>query len=43
LAAEGRLKLDKLISRKFKAEEIKEVIDAMEKRQIQGRWACEWD
>ncbi|MEW5722708.1 MAG: Zn-dependent alcohol dehydrogenase, partial [Thermodesulfobacteriota bacterium] len=43
LAADGSLKLDKLIGRKFKIEEINNVIEAMDKREIQGRWVCEWD
>jgi S-(hydroxymethyl)glutathione dehydrogenase/alcohol dehydrogenase len=43
LALEGQLKLDKLTSRKFKLEQINDVIDSMEKREIKGRWICEWD
>jgi Zn-dependent alcohol dehydrogenase len=37
------LKLDKLITKKFKLEEINDVADAMVKRQIHGRWVCAWD
>ncbi len=37
------LKLDKLITRKFKVEEINDVADAMVKRQIRGRWVCAWE
>jgi Zn-dependent alcohol dehydrogenase len=39
----GAYKLDKLISRKFKLEEINDVIKAMEKRQILGRWICAFE
>jgi len=38
----GDFQLDKLVSKKFKVEEINQVVDAMEKRQIIGRWVCEW-
>jgi Zn-dependent alcohol dehydrogenase len=41
MAAEGKLKVDKLITRHFKLEEINEVAEAMEKRQIIGRWVCD--
>jgi len=34
----GALKLDKMISRKIKLQEINEAFEAMEKRQILGRW-----
>ena len=37
------LKLDKLVTKKFKLEEINDVADAMVKRQIHGRWVCAWD
>jgi Zn-dependent alcohol dehydrogenase len=43
LAKTGDLKLDKLVSKKFKLEDINEVAEAMIKRQIKGRWVCEWD
>jgi Zn-dependent alcohol dehydrogenase len=43
MAAKGELKLDKLITKKFKVEEINDVAEAMDKRQIIGRWVCEWD
>ncbi|MCU0578813.1 MAG: hypothetical protein MUF69_04620 [Desulfobacterota bacterium] len=43
LAMKEDLKLDKLISKKFKLEQINDVADAMVKRQIQGRWVCSWD
>ncbi len=37
------LKLDKLVTNKFKLEEINDVAEKMLKRQIRGRWAIEWD
>jgi S-(hydroxymethyl)glutathione dehydrogenase/alcohol dehydrogenase len=37
------LKLDKLITHKFKLEDINDVAEKMEKRQIRGRWVCAWD
>lgn len=37
------LKLDKLVTNKFKLEDINNVADKMEKRQIRGRWVCSWD
>jgi S-(hydroxymethyl)glutathione dehydrogenase/alcohol dehydrogenase len=43
MAMNGDFELDKLISKKFKVEEINEVTEAMGKRQIIGRWVCEWD
>lgn len=43
LAMTQDLKLDKLISKKFKLEKINDVAEAMEKRQIRARWVCEWD
>ena len=38
----GELKLDKLITKKFKVEEINEVAEAMKRREIIGRWVCDW-
>jgi S-(hydroxymethyl)glutathione dehydrogenase / alcohol dehydrogenase len=38
----GDYKVDKLFTKKFKVEEINEVAEAMRKRQIIGRWVCEW-
>jgi S-(hydroxymethyl)glutathione dehydrogenase/alcohol dehydrogenase len=35
--------LGRLISHKFKIEEINDVYEAMHKREIIGRWVCEWD
>ena len=43
MAMNGDFELDKLISKKFKVEEINEVTEAMGKRQIIGRWVCAWD
>jgi Zn-dependent alcohol dehydrogenase len=37
------LKLDKLITEKFKVEQINDVVDAMVKKQIKGRWVCAWE
>jgi S-(hydroxymethyl)glutathione dehydrogenase/alcohol dehydrogenase len=34
------LKLDKLVTHKFKLEKINDVADKMLKRQIRGRWVC---
>jgi Zn-dependent alcohol dehydrogenase len=39
----GDYKLDKLIGKKFKLEAINEVVDAMTKRQVSGRWVCAFD
>ena len=43
MAMTGDLKLDKLITKKFKLEEINDVAEAMLNRQIKGRWVCAWD
>lgn len=43
LASTGTLKLDKLVTNKFKLDEINDVAIAMEKREIEGRWVCEID
>lgn len=37
------MKLDKLITHKFKVEQLNDVADAMKKRQIIGRWICAWE
>ena len=37
------LKLDKLVTNKFKLEDINEVAEKLHKRQIRGRWVCAWD
>jgi Zn-dependent alcohol dehydrogenase len=36
----GYMDLGKLITKKFKLEEINDVFDAMTKHQIMGRWVC---
>jgi len=41
MALKGELKVDKLISRHFKLEEINDVAKAMENREIIGRWVCD--
>jgi Zn-dependent alcohol dehydrogenase len=43
LAMTQDLKLDKLVTGKFKLEDINDVADKMLKRQIRGRWALAWD
>jgi Zn-dependent alcohol dehydrogenase len=43
LALKSDLKLDKLVTKKFKLEEINEVAEKMVRREIHGRWVCEWD
>ncbi len=43
LGMKGDLKLNKIATKKFKLEEINDVANAMIKRQIRGRWVCEWD
>ena len=42
MAMKGDFKLDKLISKVFKLNEINDVIKAMQKREIIGRWICKW-
>ena len=37
------LKLDKLITKHFKLEEINDVAEAMKRREIIGRWVCDLD
>jgi S-(hydroxymethyl)glutathione dehydrogenase / alcohol dehydrogenase len=39
----GYMDLEKLVTRKFRLEEIADVFDAMTKREIIGRWVCEFD
>ena len=39
----GYIDLGKLISKKFKLEQINDVFDAMTKHRIIGRWVCAWD
>ena len=42
MAMKGDLMLDKLISQKFRVEEINDVVEAMKNRQIIGRRVCDW-
>ncbi len=37
------LKLDKLVTNKFKLEDINDVAEKLDKRQIRGRWVCAWE
>lgn len=37
------LKLDKLVTNKFRLEDINDIAEKMLKRQIRGRWVCAWD
>ncbi len=41
MAIKGDLKIDKLITKHFKLEEINDVVEAMDKREIVGRWVCD--
>lgn len=43
MAATHDLKLDKLITERFKLEDINDVAEAMGERRIKGRWVCEFD
>jgi S-(hydroxymethyl)glutathione dehydrogenase / alcohol dehydrogenase len=43
IAMSGDMKLDKIVGGKFKLEEINDIAEKMEKRQLTGRWICEWD
>jgi S-(hydroxymethyl)glutathione dehydrogenase/alcohol dehydrogenase len=43
LAMTGEMKLDKLVQGKFKLEDINDIAEKMDKRQLTGRWVCEWD
>ena len=43
LALTEDLKLDKLVTNKFKLEDINDVAEKMHKRQITGRWVLAWD
>jgi len=42
MAMRGDLGLDRLISKKFRVEEINDVVEAMKNRRIIGRWVCDW-
>ena len=43
LAMTHDLKLDKLVTNKFKLDDINDVAEKLGKRQIQGRWVLDWD
>ncbi|MFZ7110057.1 MAG: alcohol dehydrogenase catalytic domain-containing protein [Desulfatiglandales bacterium] len=43
LSMKGGLRLDRLVTKKFKLQDINDVADAMVKRRITGRWVCEFD
>jgi hypothetical protein len=43
LALKGHLMTEKLTSNKFRVEEINDVAKAIERREVIGRWVCEWD
>jgi S-(hydroxymethyl)glutathione dehydrogenase/alcohol dehydrogenase len=42
LALKGHLMTEKLTSNKFRVEEINDVAKAIERREVIGRWVCEW-
>jgi D-arabinose 1-dehydrogenase-like Zn-dependent alcohol dehydrogenase len=37
------MKLDKLVTHKFKLEDINNVAEKMRARQVRGRWVCAFD
>jgi S-(hydroxymethyl)glutathione dehydrogenase/alcohol dehydrogenase len=43
LSMNGGLRLDRLVTKKFKIQDINDVADAMLTRRITGRWVCEFD
>ncbi len=43
LSMNGTLKLDRLVTKKFRLQEINDIADAMIKRRITGRWVCEME
>jgi len=43
LAMTGDMKIDTMIDGKFKLEDINDVAERMENRQLNGRWVCMWD
>jgi Zn-dependent alcohol dehydrogenase len=42
MAMNGTIRLDKLITREFKLDEINDVALAMQKHEIIGRWICKF-
>ena len=43
LAMTGDMKIDKIIEGQFKIDQLNDIAERMEKRQLSGRWVCEWD
>jgi Zn-dependent alcohol dehydrogenase len=43
LAMTGDMKIDKIIEGKFKLDQLNDVAERMERRQLGGRWVCEWE
>jgi Zn-dependent alcohol dehydrogenase len=43
MALQGDLKLDRLIGKVFRIEEINDVVEAIKERRVIGRWICAWD
>ena len=43
LAMSGDMMLDSIIEGEFKLEEIKDIRERMERRELGGRWVCNWD
>lgn len=43
MVGDGTLNMDKLVTKKFKVEEINDVIAAMQNNEIIGRWVCDLD
>jgi Zn-dependent alcohol dehydrogenase len=43
LSLTGEMKIDKIIEGKFKLEQLNDIAERMERRQLNGRWVCEWD
>jgi Zn-dependent alcohol dehydrogenase len=43
VAMTGEMKLDTIIEGKFKLEQLNDIAERMEKRELNGRWVCEWD
>jgi Zn-dependent alcohol dehydrogenase len=43
MAMNQDMKLDKLVTNKFKLEDINDVAEKMHARQVLGRWVCAFD
>jgi len=43
LAMTKEMKIDKIIEGKFKLDQLNDIAEKMEQRQLGGRWVCEWD